>query len=58
MSHHQGKFITQNQMTGQTGVNLIERTVLEMGYTWNPTSGTTDAGMDGFIEIAIPRPER
>jgi len=57
MSHQnqRGKFITRNQMTGQTGVNLIEKIVLEMGYTWNPTSGATDAGIDGFIEIRDPQ---
>ena len=45
MSHqnHRGKIITRNQLTGQTGVNLIEKIVMEMGYTWNPTSGGNDA---------------
>ena len=42
-------------MAGQTGGNLIEKIVLEMGYTWNPTSGATDAGIDGFIEIRDPQ---
>lgn len=31
-SQRRGKIITRNQMTGQTGVNLIEKVVLEMGY--------------------------
>lgn len=53
--NHRGKFITGNQVTGQKGVNLIEKIALEMGYTWNPTSGATDAGIDGFIEIRDPR---
>jgi len=57
MSHrpHRGKFITQNQITGQKGINLIERAVLEMGYSWNPTSGANDAGIDGTIEIRDPQ---
>ena len=29
-----GKFISKNQITGQSAINLIERIVLEMGYTW------------------------
>jgi hypothetical protein len=45
------KFIPQNQIVGQQGINLIERFVLEMGYTWTPTSGANDAGIDGIIEI-------
>ncbi|HOC54732.1 MAG TPA: DUF4365 domain-containing protein [Verrucomicrobiota bacterium] len=49
-----GKFITRNQVTGQKGINLIERIVLEMGYSWNPTSGAMDAGVDGVIEIRDP----
>ncbi|EEF63307.1 conserved hypothetical protein [Pedosphaera parvula Ellin514] len=50
----QGKFITQNQITGQKGINLIERFVLEMGFTWTSTSGANDAGIDGIIEIRDP----
>jgi hypothetical protein len=49
-----GKFISKNQITGQSAINLIERIVLEMGYTWVPTSGATDAGIDGIIEIRDP----
>lgn len=49
-----GKFISKNQITGQTAINLIERVVLEMGYTWSPTSSATDAGIDGIIEIRDP----
>jgi hypothetical protein len=57
MSHrpHRGKFITHNQITGQKGINLIESVVLQMGYTWNPTSGANDAGIDGTIEIRDPQ---
>lgn len=49
-----GKFISKNQITGQTAINLIERFILEMGYTWTPTSGATEAGIDGIIEIRDP----
>ena len=49
-----GKFISKNQITGQSAINLIERIVLEMGYTWVPTSGATDAGIDGIIVIRDP----
>jgi len=49
-----GKFITKNQITGQTAINLIERVVLEMGYIWTPTNGATEAGIDGVIEIRDP----
>lgn len=54
---HRGKSITQNQITGQKGVNLIEAVVLEMGYTWKPTTAVTDAGIDGDIEIRDPQTE-
>ncbi len=49
-----GKFISKNQITGQTAINLIERVVLEMGYTWSPTNSAADAGIDGIIEIRDP----
>lgn len=45
-----GKKITDAQMIGQKGVNLIERIVLGMGFTWTPT-GNLEAGIDGYIEI-------
>jgi hypothetical protein len=44
------KQIQKSQITGQKGVNLIEKVVLEMGFTWNPT-GSLDAGIDGYIEL-------
>lgn len=56
-SQRRGKIITRNQMTGQTGVNLIEKVVLEMGYMWNATNGAMDAGVDGTIEIRDPQTE-
>lgn len=47
------KKISKSQMIGQKGVNLIEKLVLDLGFTWHPT-GTFDAGVDGFIEIRNP----
>lgn len=49
------KVITKNQIVGQQGINLIEEMVLAMGYTWTPTSGANDAGIDGIIEIRDPK---
>jgi hypothetical protein len=47
------KKIHRSSITGQQGVNLIERIVLGMGYAWHPT-GALDAGIDGVIEIRDP----
>jgi len=44
------KKIPKTALTGELGVNLIPRVVLEMGCMWNPTGGT-EAGIDGTIEI-------
>lgn len=49
-----GKRITEEQLLGQRGVNLIERILLEMGFAWNPTTAATDAGIDGYIELRDP----
>ena len=46
------KKITQQTLTGQAGVNLIEKLVLQMGWIWNATN--IDAGIDGYIEIRDP----
>lgn len=48
------KKIHNNSMTGQKGVNLIEKIVLEMGFVWYPTGGL-EAGIDGTIEIRNPQ---
>lgn len=48
------KKISSQALTGQLGVNLIERIILEMGFTWTPTAGGFDAGIDGYIEIRDP----
>src|SRR5215472_17244988 len=44
------KKIHRNSITGQRGINLIEKKVLEMGFVWYP-SGGVEAGIDGVIEI-------
>ena len=44
------KKISRNDIIGQQGVNLVEKTVLEMGFLWYPT-GAIEAGIDGFIEL-------
>jgi hypothetical protein len=45
------KQISQNDVIGQQGINLIERLCLEMGLLWHPTG--LDAGIDGYIEIRL-----
>ena len=45
------KRIHKNQITGQQGVNLTERAVLEMGFAWHPTNQALEAGIDGIIEV-------
>jgi hypothetical protein len=46
------KYIHENWMQGQRGVNLVEKIVLDMGFTWEATR--VDAGIDGQIEIRDP----
>jgi len=48
------KRITQQQITGQQGVNFVEGVVLEMGFGWHPTNQALEAGIDGIIEIRDP----
>lgn len=47
------KKIHQNSITGEQGINLIQRVVLDMGFMWYPTGGV-EAGIDGTIEIRDP----
>ena len=47
------KTISTQGLTGQQGVNLIERVVLEMGSRWTP-SGPNEVGIDGYIELFDP----
>ena len=44
------KKIHNSDITGQKGINLIERVLLDMGFLWYPTGGV-EAGVDGWIEI-------
>ena len=46
----QPKKIARTTLIGERGVNLVARTVMEMGYVWYPT-GTVEAGIDGHIEL-------
>lgn len=50
------KKIKNTGITGQRGVNTVERVVLEMGSLWHPTGGL-EAGTDGFIEFRDPQTE-
>jgi hypothetical protein len=50
------KKIRSTGITGQRGVNTVERVVLEMGSLWHPTGGL-EAGTDGFIEFRDPDTE-
>jgi hypothetical protein len=45
------KIVHKHSLIGQQGVNLIATILGEMGYLWTPTSGHSDAGIDGFVEI-------
>lgn len=44
------KKISNSDIIGQKGINIIEQVVLEMGFLWYPTGGV-EAGIDGTIEI-------
>jgi hypothetical protein len=47
------KTISKQGLSGQQGVNFIERIVLEMGSRWT-TSGPNEVGIDGYIELFDP----
>lgn len=47
------KTISVQGLTGQKGVNFIERIVLEMESRWTP-SGPNEVGIDGYIELFDP----
>lgn len=47
------KTLSVQGLTGQRGVNAIERIVLEMGSRWTP-SGPNEVGIDGYIELFDP----
>lgn len=50
---HRPKTISAQGLSGQQGINLIERTVLQMGSRWTP-SGPNEIGIDGYIELFDP----
>lgn len=45
------KTITDNQLLGDEGVNLVQKRVLEMRFTWHPSNQPLEAGLDGFVEL-------
>jgi len=47
------KTISVTGVTGQKGVNAIERIVLDMGSRWT-ASGPNEVGIDGYIELFDP----
>jgi len=47
------KTISAAGITGQRGINAIERIVLESGSRWTP-SGPNEIGIDGYIEMFDP----
>jgi len=47
------KTISAQGLSGQQGINLIERRVLQMGSRWTP-SGPNEIGIDGYIELFDP----
>lgn len=47
------KYLINQQVIGQQGINFIERIVLDMGLVWRPTP-IHDTGIDGEIEIRTP----
>ncbi|MBC8869381.1 MAG: DUF4365 domain-containing protein [Planctomycetes bacterium] len=45
------KKITDQQILGEQGVNLIQRIALKMGFTWHPSNQPVEAGIDGWVEL-------
>ncbi|MGU3463582.1 DUF4365 domain-containing protein [Methylobacterium sp. C33D] len=48
------KKLTGSQMLGDAGVHRLAARILDAGLTFHPTTGTLDAGIDGFIELRDP----
>lgn len=44
------KFIPDSAITGQLGVNFVDRTLLNMGFALH-TTNSLEAGIDGFVEL-------
>lgn len=51
------KFLKRSAITGQYGVNVVERIVLDMGHKWVAGDASLDTGIDGEIEIRDPETE-
>lgn len=45
------KRITDEQLLGERGVNLLQSIILEMGFAWHPTNHPVEAGIDGWVEL-------
>ena len=45
------KKITDNQILGERGVNLIQGIVLKMGFTWHGSNQAVEGGIDGWVEL-------
>ena len=45
------KKISESDIIGELGINLIQKLCLEMGFLWHPTG--LEAGIDGYIEIRL-----
>jgi hypothetical protein len=45
------KRITDEQLLGEMGINLLQALVLEMKFTWHPTNQPVEAGLDGWVEL-------
>jgi uncharacterized protein DUF4365 len=52
------KKITNENLLGQRGINLIEERVLSMGFVWHLTNQAVEAGIDGHIELRNPDTEQ
>jgi hypothetical protein len=44
------KRISDSVLTGEEGINVVQKRVLEMGFVWHQR-GQVDAGIDGTIEL-------
>jgi hypothetical protein len=47
------KKLSQSDIIGQQGINLIESICLKIGFAWYPAH--LDAGIDGYFEIRDSR---
>lgn len=45
------KKISREQILGELGVNLVQKRVLQMGFTWHPSNQPVEAGIDGWVEL-------